>query len=208
MFRASCGTSLLTIGLLLLSCAPPEPPSEALNGVLQQISQNQEWLQDTRVCPADVMLDDEAPIGEDDCESPRLRVCLSSCTSGDGGACYWLAYALQKAKAPEPSIEALFQRACRLGVTSGCTNRAAGVLSGEVENDRNQTCAARTFQKTCAHDDPWGCTMYALHLSRGMGVPQDRKLALQVLEKSCKYGPEDEACTRGMRLKEQLLKAR
>ena len=68
-----------------------------------------------------------------------------------------------------------------------------------------QVCAAETFSKACALDDPWACTMYALHLSRGMGTKQDKNLALQMLAKSCKYGPEDEACTRGMALKKRLL---
>jgi len=201
------GTALLSVGFLLLSCTPPETPSEMRESVSRQITQNQEWMSELQQCPADLMPASENSIGEDGCRSPRLRSCMASCTSGEGDACYWLAYALQREKAPEQSIEALFQRACKLGVVSGCTNRAAGILSAE-DSESNQACAARTFQKTCSRDDPWGCTMYALHLSQGWGVPQNKRLALQVLEKSCKYGPEDEACTRGMELKDQLLEAR
>ncbi|WOB06876.1 hypothetical protein [Piscinibacter gummiphilus] len=82
-------------------------------------------------------------------------------------------------------------------------------MSLEKEDDvAIQTCAARTFEKTCALDDPWGCTMYAFHLSKGRGVPVNRDMALAVLKKSCKYGPEDEACSYGRGLREQLLTAK
>ena len=207
--RDSAGwyTLLLSTGVLLLSCAPPESPSEMRESVLRQITQNQEWMSETKQCPADLMPIRETPIGEDDCNPPRLRACMMSCMGGDGGACFWLAYALQQSKAPEQSYEALYQRSCKLGIVSGCTNRAAGILSAD-KSESSQACAARTFQKTCEHDDPWGCTMYALHLSQGWGIPKDTRLALHVLEKSCKHGPEDEACTRGMEIRDRLLEAK
>ena len=105
------------------------------------------------------------------------------------------------------TAEALFQRACSLGVASGCTNRAAGMLRAAGTSDhRLDQCAAATFAKACELEDPWACTMYASHLVRGAGVNKDAKLALRVLEKSCKYGKDDPACENAMQIREEILK--
>ena len=76
----------------------------------------------------------------------------------------------------------------------------------ERPDDKNtETCAANTFDQGCKYDDPWACTMSALHLALGKGVAKNRENALKALQKSCKYGPEDEACMAGNRMKEALL---
>ena len=78
------------------------------------------------------------------------------------------------------------------------------MLDDRPKDSQVQTCAAATFAKACSFDDPWGCTMYAFQLSRGIGVAQDRKLALRMLEKSCRYGSEDSACSAGLQLKGEI----
>jgi hypothetical protein len=78
------------------------------------------------------------------------------------------------------------------------------MLDDRPDDSRVQACAATTFAKTCSFDDPWGCSMYALQLSRGIGVAQNRELALRVLEKACKYGTEDPACSSGVQLRREI----
>lgn len=57
------------------------------------------------------------------------------------------------------------------------------------------SCTAATFDLTCTRDDPWACRISAMHLSRGIGVPQDLQRALKALGKPCTVGPTDPACT-------------
>jgi TPR repeat protein len=87
---------------------------------------------------------------------------------------------------------------------SGCTNRAAGLSEAKPNDMATQACAVDTYAKVCGFDDPWACTMYAFHLSRGIGVAPDPGKALQVLEKSCKYGPDDQACIYGERVRRDI----
>ena len=146
-----------------------------------------------------------AYLSRNHCQTGQMQSCLAECAQSDASACYWLAEALQEARVASQASEALFQRACQLGIVSGCTNRAAGLFNERRDELEAQACAARTYDKACQADDPWACTMQAMHLSRGLGVRQDRQQALKVLEKSCKYGPEDPACTYGQRLMSELL---
>jgi hypothetical protein len=103
---------------------------------------------------------------------------------------------LQKIR-DNPVSEALFLRACTLGIVSGCTNRAAGM-------DRPDACAIRTFQVGCDRDDPWACTMIGFHLIRGIGIAQDRERARQALAKSCRFGEDDPACEYAKRLLNEI----
>lgn len=107
-------------------------------------------------------------------------------------ACYAAAGQLEK-RIPRLG-EALYLRACRLGVTSGCTNRAAGILVQEADRPDGETCAARTFELTCARRDPWGCTMLGNALMKGQGIAQDLARARQILAGSCRLGEADDAC--------------
>jgi len=193
--------------LLLSACAGSQAPSDEPDIISREILKYQTWVTESEACPSELMPNLEIPLKENTCESSHLDACLSRCTSGDGSSCYWLAYALQQSKAPAPASDVLYQRACNLGIISGCTNRAADLVNQGIDGSRVQTCAAQTFSKGCSLNDPWACTMYALHLGRGMGVPKDKAAALKALEKSCRYGEKDPACVRGMQLKEQLLGA-
>lgn len=182
--------------------------SPAQTRVVRRIAEKKDWLAEAKLCPADVM-PIRAPgvhAGNDACKTPPYETCLAKCEAGDGGSCYTLALEMQKNSAPSEIYESLFQRSCKLGVVSGCTNHAAGLLNAK-DDAPAEKCAARTFERGCKYDDPWACTMYAFNLSRGLGVAQDLAAALKTLEKSCKYGDSDPACAYAKGLRQEILEA-
>ena len=200
--------NLLGAGLLALNALLVPGESGEAARIAKDVLSNGSWLAEADRCPSKLMLQRESRdhLAGNDCTPGRLSGCLSKCSTGGGGSCYWLAYALQQSQADRRASEALFQRACKLGVMSGCTNRAAGMLAEKKDDSSAQACAAETFSRTCAFDDPWACTMYASLLNRGIGVAKNNALALKVLEKACKYGPEDQACIYGTQLKKEILR--
>lgn len=193
--------------LLLAGSAAGQPPSTEALAVAGQVLDRGDWHALAQRCPASLMpqVQSLTYLGHKNCQPGQMQSCLAQCTQSDAGACYWLAQALQEARVASQASEALFQQACQLGIVSGCTNRAAGLFKERRDDAEVQACAARTYDKACQADDPWACTMQALHLSRGLGVRQDRQQALKVLGKSCTFGPEDPACAYGQRLKAQIL---
>lgn len=164
------------------------------------------WLDEAKRCPAQLMpkKDVEGNYPAERCAPGKFASCLAQCSGGQASACYWLGFGLQQAKANDDAYEALFQRACKLGAVSGCTNRAAGLSKAAPTQESAQACAMETFTKACALDEPWGCTMQALHLSQGTGARQDLPKALDVLKKSCAHGANTEPCRYGMRLKKSI----
>jgi TPR repeat protein len=148
------------------------------------------WLPSLDQCPADVMptRETKSDFYEGRCKS-TLEQCLRNCGAGNAGDCYASALILQSVKEDSPVPNALFLRACALGVASGCTNRAAAMDSGP-----GVPCAVRTFAAACDRNDPWACTMIGMHLVRGIGIDKDHERARQLLSKSCRYGETDEAC--------------
>jgi hypothetical protein len=194
--------------VLAFTACETESTVEDVQQIALRVNANGEWQRDAKRCPAELIptKQDLSYLSLDHCRSPRLQQCLKSCEAGRAGSCYWLAYALQSKKVSDTASEALYQRACRLGIVSGCTNRAAGMLHLKEPIPRLEQCAASTFSKACDLDDPWACTMFAQQLIRGAGVEKNDELALRVLEKSCKYGSEDPACVEAMQLKAELLK--
>jgi len=199
--------ALLGTALPTLSEAQNSPEQSEAMAVARAVLAKTQWVTEAQLCPTTVITKREATdhLAANDCKPGGLSSCLARCSGGVPGSCYWLAYALQQQDAPPDSYESLYQRACKLGVMSGCTNRAAGILvATQGADERAQSCAAATFEAVCAFDDPWACTVRALHLSRGMGVKQDTERALRVLAKSCKYGAQDEACTYGERIRRDI----
>lgn len=156
-------------------------------------------------CPADTSPSQQTPLSDaysntiSNCENNKLN-CYQSCLKNDAIACYFSALSLQEAKFKLPA-EQLFQRSCELGIASGCTNRAAGILNFTTNLTTSQKkCIFSTFSKTCDWKDPWGCTMYADQLI-SMENPNYEK-ALDVLNYSCKYGTDDPACQSAKDLQE------
>jgi len=156
------------------------------------------WLPSTSTCPADA-IPATTTDGNDvpaKCAAD-LGGCFSRCQSSDAEACYGAALRVQEMgdmEANNPLAEALFLRACKLGVMSGCTNRAAGMMRFDAVSPARDTCVARTFEATCDKRDPWGCTMFGLVLEQGIGVTQDLPRALSVLKYGCVNGIDDPAC--------------
>jgi len=187
------------------ACSQTSSP-EIANTVSLVLSQSA-WTEEAQACPTQVFprLETLDFLVKNECVSGQFSRCFSKCAAGEAAACYWLGQELQSANANPVAFEALYQRACKLGVVSGCTNRAAGMLKERPDDKNTETCAANTFDQGCKYDDPWACTMSALHLALGKGVAKNRENALKALQKSCKYGPEDEACMAGNRMKEALL---
>jgi hypothetical protein len=159
------------------------------------------WLPSLDSCPADVMPARETKISYHDgrCQD-TLEQCLRGCGAGSANDCYASAVVLQTAKRDSSIPEALFVRACALGVTSGCTNRAARMVSEHA----GDPCAIRTFTAACDRLDPWACTMIGFHLIRGIGVGKDHKRARELLSRSCRYGGFDEACRYGKALLKEI----
>jgi TPR repeat protein len=189
--------------LLVLACATkPASPQE---GALRALQGRPGWLFVADRCPADVMPAGEVTWQGDDnlCET-NLPGCLDRCQQRDARACYEGALQVQRL-GNEPASEALFLRACTLGIPSGCTNRAAGMTKNGNEGDAAVRCAVRTFQRTCEANDPWGCTMFGWHLMEGLGIERDRARAGRILKLACvRYGKEDPACQRALELLQQL----
>lgn len=176
--------------------ATPAVASDAAEAQLKRLEADRpSWLPGLDRCPADVMPAREvtSDYSLERC-TVALEPCLSSCRAGNANDCYASAQVLQKVR-NNPISDALFLKACELGIMSGCTNRAAGMDSG-----KGGSCAIRTYERACDHNDPWACTMMGMHLVRGIGIAKDHERAKQVLSRSCRYGEGDEACGLAKRL--------
>ena len=194
---------------LLAACATAPPPSP-LEGALRGLEARPAWLFGAERCPADVMPPAEAAFRplERLCETD-LPTCLERCQGSEASACYWAALRVQALHRDEAASEALFLRACALGVVSGCTNRAAGMTKNGTEGAAATRCAVRTFERTCHANDPWGCTMFGFHLMKGLGIDRDPDRAARILELACvRFGEEDPACARARELMEELGQAK
>jgi hypothetical protein len=208
--------------ILLTSCnqvnfnsfTKPTPPPEEVKITTQKVIENLKnqpaWLYPADECPADLIpsIEKETEYLSEGCVNDPLK-CLNKCEKNDANACYSLALLLQDYQGIEQQYsEPLFLRACKLGIVSGCTNRAAAKLNLEAANADAVKCAVNTFEKTCDKDDPWGCTMFGFALAQGTGREKNFDLAIEALNKSCKYGDDDPACQQAKRLKEEIEKAK
>jgi hypothetical protein len=186
---------ILAFLVLLPAALQAAPASAGPAEVLEKLeAAPPDWLPGLGKCPADVMPKQEATFDyfEGRCMA-GLEQCLNNCRAGTANDCYASAIVLQRVR-NNPISEALFLRACALGIVSGCTNRAAGMEAPGAQPGSGNECSVRTFDLACEHDDPWACTMAGYHLAQGIGVTRDPTRARQVLAKSCKYGEEDQAC--------------
>jgi hypothetical protein len=163
--------------------------------VLARLSVRPDWLFPFAECPADAFPGVETPLNyrRGEC-ADSIGPCLDRCQSDDGTACYVAALRIQILNAPTDYSEALFLKACRLGIASGCTNRAAGILSLETDKPTPWSCVNRTFEAMCQKDDPWACTMWGSSLLHGRGMQPDVARARQVLPRGCRISERDPAC--------------
>lgn len=176
---------LLTVFLLSNLCVPLHaelPASSADTAERSQldtaVAQKADWIADAQKCPANLMPNQnkKEEIQDNHCYK-HSEGCLAECDAGQAGACYWLAQRLINNPQGKPeTYEPLFQRSCKLGITSGCTNHAAYLDNTFADDATYTSCIVETYQKGCDLNDPWACTMYALH-----AIPS----GLQALSKSC-----------------------
>lgn len=82
--------------------------------------------------------------------------CALECNLGSGSSCLGLAFAAQRDD--EAKAEALFRRACELGVANACTNHAAGIWAGD-QAKAGLNCATRLFEMACAAREHFACGM-------------------------------------------------
>jgi hypothetical protein len=134
--------------------------------------------------------------------SDKLNICLDQCMNGKASYCVGLANNVISDEIQYKYSEFVFAKACQKGVVTACTNRAAGIMRFSAER---MECVANSFAKTCEYDDAWGCTMYGLVLSRGMGIDANPELALKVLKAGCKHGSDDSACKSAKAIENQIL---
>ncbi len=201
-----------TLGCQILSPTLPSPEkvkTETIN-VVEMLKTDPQWLKMEASCPTDIFPSDEIEYvyNEDNCKNSPVK-CLENCKNESGGDCYSLAILIQRqVDIKQIQADSLFFRSCKLGLISACTNFAAAKLDREPSNKESVKCAINTFEKTCEKDDPWGCTMFGMVLANGLDRPKDLDKALNVLTKSCKYGIEDEACSKAKKLKKSILDSR
>ena len=87
---------------------------------------------------------------------------------------------------------------------SGCTNRAS-YLFNQARREADATCALRSFERSYERNDAWGCTMVAVQLTRDREPDEDeRRRALEALEKSCVDGEDSPACQAGADVRTSL----
>lgn len=211
---------ILTITLLFASCTQFNSPQlskeeeqrriaqSPTENVINSIKQKPEWLfGNADVCPADIIPNREVEVkylSVGCADNPDK--CLEYCRKDDGNACYALALLVQdKYGLEQTDSEALFLRSCKLGIMSGCTNKAAGTLNLEEMNESKTVCVANTFEKTCSRNDSWGCTMYGFILSEGKGREKNNSEAIKFLKKACDgSNDDDEACQRAKEMQEAI----
>lgn len=158
-----------------------------------------DWLPKLDPCPADILPARDAPadFSLERCAN-AIEQCLDHCRANDARECYASAIVLQKVK-DGPVVQALFLKACALGIASGCTNRAASLDHGD-----DLSCSMRTYRLACDRNDPWACTMTGFHLIRGIGVAKDFDEARKALKGSCRFGDGDEACAGAKQLLKEI----
>lgn len=192
-----CAATAVLGWLLIVAWKNTHPAPEADNpAALAYLRTHPAWLFPADACPADVMPPVEQKLSYDreGCAADLGR-CINQCHNKDGNACYGLALTLQQRKSDpnaDQQAEAVFLQACKNGISSGCTNRAAGMQ--HAEGDRHLVCANRTYRATCDRHDPWGCTMLGAAIYFGEGLKRDLPAAKRELKKGCNRGADTPSC--------------
>ncbi|MCF6442482.1 hypothetical protein L1077_23925 [Pseudoalteromonas luteoviolacea] len=171
--------------------------------VLNKIESKESYTKLMEKCPTDYFPKSNLPYKNyiDDC-SINPSSCLERCDKGDGNYCSSLANVIQNKLQSSYHSEALFSKSCQLGIVSGCTNRASGLISHN--GDSSLECALKTFKLACSDKDEWGCTMYGAYLAQGKGVERNFIRALEVLKVSCESGIGHPACQHAKNISSQI----
>ncbi len=193
--------------LVLLTGACERAPELTAAEAIAKVESHAEWMTDANACPSVFMQRPEAVnlSRMSYCEEGQLGACLHSCETGIASACYWLAQDLQPNDADQHAVNALFQRSCKLGVASGCTNRAAYDVRFHADDRQRRGCGAKTFERACKLGDPWGCSMYGMDYLQGFVPDGSREKTLAALAHSCDLGDDDPACVNGRAIRERVI---
>lgn len=218
--RGTAAAIILLVIFFALGCespAPVNPPDAALDyakidtkEIVKSLEGKTEWQTLKDICPSELVPERAAEIDftENLC-AQNPGECFKRCTEESGSACLALALLLQKTEGlKQPYSEVLFSRACKLGIASGCTNRAAGKLNSEKKSLESESCILETFEKSCALGDPWGCTMHGFLLWEGEFVKKDASKAIVSLKKACALDDTDSgACLRSKDVQISIAKS-
>lgn len=184
-----------------------EQATGEIKEIIKIIKANPNWLREKPICHSLLVpkVEKEVTFMAEGCEN-KPNKCFKSCKSGDGNSCYALALLIQiKTDISNEATNPLFSRACKLGIVSGCTNRAAFDIENAYTNKKKAKCVADTFEKTCQMNDSWGCTMYGMMLIEGVGREKNLDEAIINLNKAClKFGLKSESCQAALRLKNEI----
>ena len=173
-----------------------------------RLAERPSWLFPADGCPADVMPERNHWEEFSSAYCVDRDLCLDECELGRVQSCYALAHALEEEGADPVPVQALFLRACSLGVPSGCTNRAAGIMKNTARTAQDERCARASFEKTCVAGDPWGCAMFGALLGHGVGGERDVERSLGMLERGCRLGPGGDACNYARRAEREIREQR
>jgi hypothetical protein len=184
--------------------------SEARATALVRLAKRERWLFDGVACPLDVAPKELFPPSSSDevCRGGRLLDCVEECKAGVGSSCYVAALETERTGEADPIAQALFIRACRLGVASGCTNAAAALRVARGKPGGlapKNACPERVFEAVCERSgDPWACTMLGNALAGGDHMRRDVRRARSVLSRACARDEQDPACIAARAILEQL----
>ena len=210
--------ALALAGPAFATVAETKRPPDALNlaearEVIEVIARDESLTAAAKACPADLFdraqpwwrrIVGTADIPRETCAANPRR-CLTRCLEwSNAEACFSLAQAIEEHDdvLEEYRKEALFARACALGMGAGCTNRAAGIRNGEYEKDpfralpeaERQVCQFRSFRADCERDGAWGCAMLGQSYQLGEGTEADLTKAREAFDKTCLIDDDFAAC--------------
>jgi hypothetical protein len=99
----------------------------------------------------------------------------------------------------------LYEKSCRLGIASGCTNY--GAMATERNGFETTECAGRAFEYACANADPWGCSMHGEVLGRGLLGKTDFAAARAAFDRACEVSEDKtgDACLSAKESIQRLL---
>lgn len=127
------------------------------------------------------------------CKATDLDDCKVQCARDNAPSCDQLGVSLANKNPADASVNALFEKACRLGNASGCANLGTRLLYGGG-GERNPAAATSILERACAQGDARGCSIAGDAFWAGLGIPSDGPRALKNYAKGCDGGNEL-ACT-------------
>jgi len=179
--------------------------SASNNDVYEAIASNEELKKLSETCPADLVQNEDIAFENltSVCEGNASK-CLKKCLKGSSNHCFGLANQFNiNDENSGPYARPLYAKSCQLGLASSCTNVGAN-LKTEFGLE-SASCYTKTFERTCALEDPWGCTMYGVSLIYGEGVEKNLDKALSAMRGSCRFGKDDPACSGALQLAGEII---